>query len=89
MASRLSAKAVFLLSDVISLEMKDILAGRKDSLNIAQMKLSTKNPMKLVTAEYKKRKEPVEIKEIIINFNAPILSLNFPEKGAEMKAPIP
>src|SRR4030066_1147085 len=83
-ASLCRAKAVFLLSDVISSEMKAILAGRNASLSIAQMKVRTKNQIKSVTKEYRNRKEPVENKEIFIILSVPILSLSFPEHGAEM-----
>src|SRR4030066_1304828 len=88
-ASLCRAKAVFLLSEEISSEIKAILAGRNDSLNIAQMKVRTKNQIKSVTKEYRKRKEPVENKEIFIILSVPILSLNLPANGAVINAPIP
>jgi hypothetical protein len=69
--------------------MKAILAGRNASLNIAQMKVRDKNNIKSVMKEYRKRKEPVANNDIFICRIVPILSLNFPEKGAEIKAPTP
>ena len=88
-ASLFKANAVFLLSGETSFEINERLAGRKASLRTAQKKLSIKNKIKLVTNEYAIKNSPEVKREIFINVKVPSLSLSFPEKGEEMKAPIP